>query len=100
LCLYRIAQEAVHNAIHHGHARRIRMGLSGQSGQLALTVVDDGVGFDVKAVGDKGLGLISMRERLEPFGGTLSIQSTPGGGASVEAVVPSFVPPLMAASQL
>jgi signal transduction histidine kinase len=98
LCLYRIAQEAVHNAIHHGHARRIRMNLYSRSGALTLTVVDDGMGFDPKAVGEKGLGLISMRERLEPFGGTLSIQSTPGGGASVEAVVPSLVAPLIEAS--
>jgi signal transduction histidine kinase len=97
LCLYRIAQEAVQNAIRHGHARRIKVNLTERVGQLTLTVIDDGVGFDVDAVCNKGLGLISMRERLEPFGGTLSIHSTPGGGASVEAVVPSLVPPLVPA---
>ena len=52
--------------------------LSGGSDGLALTIVDDGVGFDVNAAWGKGLGLISMSERLEAIGGTLEIRSTPG----------------------
>ena len=88
LCMYRIAQEAVQNATKHGGARRISMHLAGTTQGLALTITDDGAGFDVPTVAGRGLGLISMSERLEPFGGALNIQSTPGRGTRVEAVAP------------
>jgi signal transduction histidine kinase len=53
-----------------------------------LTVTDDGVGFDVDAAWGKGLGLISMAERLEAIGGRLDIRSEPGAGTHLEASVP------------
>jgi signal transduction histidine kinase len=53
-----------------------------------LTVVDDGVGFDSDRMFRQGLGLVSMRERLEAVGGTLMLSSSPGNGTCVEAVVP------------
>ena len=56
------------------------MHLTDGSNRLALTVVDDGVGFDVDAAWGKGLGLISMSERLEAIGGTFAIRSQPGAG--------------------
>jgi len=87
LCVYRIAQEAVQNAIKHSGAREIAMSLTGKEDTLTLTVVDDGAGFDVGSSMARGLGLISMGERLEPFGGTLHIDSTPGRGTRVEARV-------------
>jgi signal transduction histidine kinase len=88
LCLFRIAQEALQNAVKHGRAHDIKMHLSGSDHVINLTIVDNGIGFDVDAAWGKGLGLISMRERLEPFGGNLTIRSGPGTGTRIEAAVP------------
>ncbi len=65
------------------------MELSGTSAQIQLTVKDLGVGFDPQdAFNYRGIGLISMRERLQLVGGELSIQSEPGHGATINACVP------------
>ena len=53
-----------------------------------LSIVDDGTGFDVQAAWGKGLGLISIGERLEPFGGSFEIRSAPGQGTHLVATVP------------
>ena len=87
LCLYRIAQEALQNAVKHAGAERIGVRLSGGADRVALSIEDDGRGFDVDAV-SRGLGLISMRERLEPLDGDLHIRSTPGVGTRIDAVIP------------
>ena len=58
------------------------------SNVLALTVSDDGVGFDVDAARGEGLGLISIGERIEAIDGTLDIRSTPGGGTCLTIAVP------------
>ncbi len=97
LCLYRIAQEALQNAIKHSGARHVSMQLAGTPEGIRLTIVDDGAGFDVNAVADHGLGLVSMRERLEPFGGTLTIESAAGRGTRVGALVPFSAPPAASA---
>jgi signal transduction histidine kinase len=88
LCLFRIVQEALQNALKYSGAQRVLVHLRGVPGGLALTVADDGVGFDVSAAWDKGLGLVSMGERLEAIGGTFEIHSTPGAGTRLEATVP------------
>ncbi len=88
LCFFRIAQEALHNAIKYSGTTRASVHLSGHPDRLALTIVDDGVGFDVDAAWGKGLGLISMRERLEALGGTLEIRSAPGTGTRLEVTAP------------
>jgi signal transduction histidine kinase len=87
LCLFRVVQEALHNAIRHSGARHVSVDLHGGSA-LALTIVDDGSGFDVNRAWGLGLGLISMRERVEAIGGTFSIHATPGTGTRLEVVVP------------
>jgi signal transduction histidine kinase len=79
LCLFRVVQEAVQNALKHGRARHVSVELHGGADGLALTIADDGVGFDVEAQWGKGLGLISMRERLDAAGGTLDLRSSPTG---------------------
>ena len=89
LCLFRIVQEALQNAVRHGSARKVSMDLTGSPKGLTLAIVDDGVGFDVDAMSAEGLGLISMRERLEPLGGTLEIHSRPGTGTRLKVFVPS-----------
>jgi signal transduction histidine kinase len=88
LCFFRIAQEALQNAVKHGHARHIWMTLTNGSEGLTLTITDDGVGFNAAAA-TPGLGLISMRERLDPLGGILRVESIPGRGTSIQATVPS-----------
>jgi signal transduction histidine kinase len=65
--------------------------LRGVSHGIALTIVDDGVGFDVDAVWGRGLGLISMHERVEAMGGTFEIRSGPGAGTRLEVRVPASI---------
>jgi signal transduction histidine kinase len=79
------------NAVKHGTARNVSVELAGKQSVVSLFIVDDGIGFDVDAVSTKGLGLISMRERVEPLGGTLKIHSQPGAGTRVQISVPVAV---------
>jgi len=88
LCLFRIVQEALQNAIKHSRAEQVSIQLVGGPDGLTLTVIDDGVGFDVKAAWGKGLGLISLGERVETAGGTFEILSTPGAGTRLVVRVP------------
>ena len=88
LCLFRVAQESLQNAVKYSQARHVTLELTCSAEILTLRTIDDGVGFDVEAAWGKGLGLISIAERLEALGGTLKIRSTPGGGTRVEVTVP------------
>jgi signal transduction histidine kinase len=88
LCLFRIAQEALQNALKHSHARRVSVELRGKSGGIELTIVDDGVGFNVDAASSRGLGLLSVEERVDAVGGNLEIRSTPGAGTTLKVRVP------------
>jgi signal transduction histidine kinase len=92
LCLFRIAQEALHNALKHSGARNIRVHLTGGNGQLMLTIADDGRGFDVDAATGKGLGLLSMNERVGAVGGTLNVFSRQGAGTRLEVSAPFAAP--------
>jgi len=86
---FRIAQEALRNIVKHSHATVAAVDLSRQGDYLVLCVSDDGDGFDIQAVeGRGGLGLISMRERLNLLGGQFSIYSTARIGTSIRASVP------------
>jgi signal transduction histidine kinase/ligand-binding sensor domain-containing protein len=91
LQLFRIAQEAVSNAIHHGRPSRIDIKVSYDERQVALSVSDDGCGFDAQAQpvasrDNEHFGLVTMRERAEHVGGGLRIESMPGTGTTVHAV--------------
>ncbi len=89
LCLYRILQEALHNAAKHSKAERLLVELRGECGTVELIVRDSGVGFDPEKVAQgHGLGLISMRERVNLVKGTLSIESQPRLGTAIRARVP------------
>ena len=88
LCLFRVVQEALQNAHKYSHARHVSVHLRGESEGLTLTVADDGVGFDVDEAWGKGLGLISMGERLEAVGGMFKISSKPDQGTKVNVFVP------------
>jgi signal transduction histidine kinase len=88
LCLFRIVQEALHNALKYSAAHEVIVDLRVDSGRLLLIVVDDGTGFDVQAAWGKGLGLVSMGERVEAIGGTFEIHSRPGEGTRVHVSLP------------
>jgi NarL family two-component system sensor histidine kinase LiaS len=81
-------QEALQNAIKYSRARRVLVQLTGEPGGLSLTIADDGEGFDVESAWGAGLGLISMRGRVEAVGGTLQIHSTRDVGTRIEISVP------------
>ena len=85
--LYRIAQEALNNALKHAVPTRVTVRIQSADDRVTLEVVDDGVGFDPSAIADRGgMGLISIRERVEKIGGTVEILSKPGEGTSVRVV--------------
>lgn len=89
LCLFRVLQEALQNAVKYSGVRHFRVELRGKSSEIQLTVSDGGVGFDQQeAMNRQGLGLISMRERLQLVNGELFINSKPGHGTTVKARVP------------
>ncbi|MGE0406304.1 MAG: PAS domain S-box protein, partial [Candidatus Korobacteraceae bacterium] len=89
LCLYRILQEAVHNAAKHSEQKRIEVQLHCADGEIHLDVCDSGKGFDLVTAGrGRGIGLMSMQERVQSIGGTLSIESQPQVGTKVHARVP------------
>jgi signal transduction histidine kinase len=89
LCLFRIAQEALHNSAKHSGVRQFEVRLWGSPDEIHLTVKDSGAGFDLEAAkNSRGLGLISMGERLKLVNGTLSINSQPKGGTTINARVP------------
>jgi signal transduction histidine kinase len=89
LCLFRVLQEALQNATKHSGVRVFHVNLRGIPDGLELTVSDDGIGFDEQeGFSRQGLGLISMRERLQMVDGVLEIRTHPGGGTAVSARVP------------
>jgi PAS domain S-box-containing protein len=89
LCLFRVLQEALQNAVKHSADQNFRVEVRGTKEGISLAVRDSGIGFDWKdAMNRRGLGLISMRERLRLVNGELSIQSEPGRGTTVLARVP------------
>ena len=88
LCLFRVLQEALQNAIKHSGSRQIQVSLQCGAREIELTIVDAGAGFDSRAIRARGLGLTSMMERLKLVDGELSINSKPGGGTTVRARVP------------
>jgi signal transduction histidine kinase len=92
LCLFRVAQEALHNAIKHSGSRNIKVHLTGGNEQLMLTIADDGRGFDVAVATGKGLGLLSMNERVDAVGGTLNVVSRQGAGTRLDVSVPFTAP--------
>ncbi|MBP0460400.1 GAF domain-containing sensor histidine kinase [Streptomyces montanisoli] len=88
--LLRVAQEALHNALRHSGARTVDVALDGNGPGAVLRVVDDGKGFEPRAVRREGrhLGLVSMRDRASGVGGRLTVTSAPGAGTTITMEVP------------
>lgn len=90
LGLFRVAQEALTNVVKHSGVAEATLRLSGQRDRITLCVCDEGVGFDprrVELAPLPGLGLVSMRERLNLIGGELHVRSAPSQGSEVRATV-------------
>jgi signal transduction histidine kinase len=89
LCLFRVMQEALHNAVKHSGAQDFEVKLQGSPAEIHLTVQDSGVGFDPQlTLNNQGLGLISMRERVHLVKGTFLITSKPQSGTEISVRVP------------
>lgn len=89
LCLFRVLQEALQNAVKHSGVQDFAVDLHGTADGIRLEVTDSGVGFDSQhAIHRQGIGLVSMRERLHLVNGELFIQSEPDHGTTVIARVP------------
>ncbi|MFD5429487.1 GAF domain-containing sensor histidine kinase [Streptomyces sp. NPDC127084] len=88
--LLRVAQEALHNALRHSGAERVAVSLCRRGQGAVLSVRDDGGGFEPASVRRAGrhLGLVSMRDRAGGVGGTLTVESAPGEGTTIEMEVP------------
>jgi PAS domain S-box-containing protein len=88
VALFRIAQEALHNAAKHSSAKTIRVILETREEELHLSITDDGCGFDPAQAPRGRWGMTTMRERAEAAGGRLAVESRPGEGTTVHAAVP------------
>ena len=88
VCLYRVAQECLHNVAKHSGATQATVTLKGSKHRIRLTICDNGKGFVSGLTGKRnGLGLIGIRERVRLVGGTVSIDPGPGRGVRIEAEV-------------
>jgi signal transduction histidine kinase len=93
ITIFRIIQEATGNIVKHAHASRIRVSLNKAGDALHLSIEDDGVGFDAAETAnycplDKGLGLLSMKERAKLSGGRYELVSAPGQGTRISVSWP------------
>jgi PAS domain S-box-containing protein len=89
--LYRIAQEAIANALRHGHADRLHILLSEREGEMVMEVEDNGCGFDpviVNAIGHQGLGIRSMMARARTVGGRIEFPPGADGGSCIRVIWP------------
>lgn len=86
--LFRIAQEAVSNAVKHSQARHVEIRLARRNGSLLLTVQDDGIGIPDTPAKGTGMGLLTMNHRAQMMGGTMSVAPRPGGGTVVSCAIP------------
>jgi signal transduction histidine kinase len=85
-CVFRVAQEALHNCARHSGARQVQVALQRQPQRLSLRVRDDGKGFEAGRT--RGLGLLGMEERVKQLGGRLRVHSAPGRGTTITAELP------------
>jgi signal transduction histidine kinase len=88
-CIYRVAQEALTNCARHANAKLIRVNLHGGPEMLSLTVEDDGVGFDVEKVRNRGIGLLGIEERVRELGGSMVLRSQLSRGSLLRCEIPA-----------
>jgi signal transduction histidine kinase len=89
MCLFRVLQEALHNAAKYSGVKRVEVQMAEKSGEIHLIVSDSGKGFDIEAAKRRpGLGLTSMQERVRLVGGTMVIDSKPSAGTTIHVRIP------------
>ncbi|MBW8011520.1 MAG: sensor histidine kinase [Chloroflexi bacterium] len=89
ITLYRMVQEALVNGFRHAGGDGQSVRIWAEAGDLQIEIADTGKGFDSQTVlGERHLGLVGMRERVEVLGGTFSVNTSPGGGTHVHAIIP------------
>ena len=88
LCLYRVAQEALHNIARHSHAHKAQIDLRRSGDWISLHIADDGIGIPADRERSVALGLASMRERVSLVGGTFTLESEPMRGTRIGATIP------------
>jgi signal transduction histidine kinase len=86
ICVYRLVQEALNNAVRHSRARNAKVRVAGTASGIEIEISDDGRGFDPQR--SRGLGILGMEERVKRLGGSLTVKSAPGQGAMVKAELP------------
>ncbi len=86
--LYRIAQEALHNVVKHAHAANVCLRLDVAEASISLEILDDGRGFSPSEIPPGRMGLVSMAERAFKLGGVLDMETAPGEGTEVHAILP------------
>jgi two-component system sensor histidine kinase UhpB len=92
LCLYRIAQEALRNIAKHAHAKTGRVLIARLNDQVIMRISDDGLGFEAHGATDlRGIGLLSIRERVRMLGGSFDIKSSPNEGTVATVTIPTGV---------
>lgn len=91
-CIYRVVQEALHNAARHAHAQHARVTVRQEGQEVRVTIQDDGRGFQPRL--EKGMGILGMEERVRHLGGAFHIESEPGQGASISIALPVHAPSL------
>ena len=84
--IYRLVQEALHNAARHARANNIRVSVRQSGDRINVEVTDDGAGFDPQRT--RGMGILGMEERAKRLGGTMSIESRPGAGTTLRFELP------------
>jgi signal transduction histidine kinase len=86
ICVYRLVQEALNNAVRHARARNAKVRVNGGASGIEIEVSDDGQGFDPQRT--RGLGILGMEERVKRLGGSLVVKSAPGQGTVLKAELP------------
>ena len=90
--LYRVAQSALANVAQHAHATRVNVSIQKFPDAVRMEIHDNGTGFEVERVlfakRHKRLGLLGMRERVEMVGGSFAVESSPGKGTTIRAMIP------------
>jgi signal transduction histidine kinase len=85
-CIYRVVQEALHNATRHSNATHVRVTVTHEESRVCVRIQDDGVGF--QAPQEKGMGILGMEERVRHLGGSFHIDSQPGQGTGISIQLP------------
>ncbi|MEX1058209.1 MAG: ATP-binding protein, partial [Natronospirillum sp.] len=86
--IYRITQECLQNIEKHARAQRVEIRVQYANDRIQFEVTDNGCGFNASISQHQGIGLINMKERVEVIGGTLDLESNPGHGSTISAILP------------